>query len=277
MNEFTERVTLGVSSKGNTQALLLCLSSVLTTETVPAAIQIRLEGEFPSFNNFYLEQIAALAKFRGVQFSFSVFNSTGVRDSRDWQISNCGTPLLWLVDDDVVLDSMCLEAYEAAYRSGKLSSPDIAFLAGSKGDVNNRRKYPGFDMAEHKAADAGRLNNHSLFYNIRDCWAQGIPSKVLDTGNVILDVKLIREKGCKFQLFAPDDRFNPSGDATTFSLVLNKAGLTGYFIPSARAYHLEKPDGGFNEFHARGEMLLRLCDAKGFDKQVVKEYYMTSL
>jgi hypothetical protein len=277
MNTFYSDVTLGVSSKGNPKALMLCLSSVLTAQFVPKGIQIRLEGEFPSFNEFYLEQLASLARFRGVEFSFSVFNSTGVRDSRDWQIAQCPTQFLWLVDDDVVLDARCLQAYEAAGRANMFGAPEIAFLAGSKGDVNNRRGYPVFKMSELKWADAEKENNHNLFADIDDCWAQGVLTPVLDTGNVLLHMERIRSKGCKFQLFSKDDRFNPSGDATTFSLVLNKAGLKGYLVPAARAYHLEKPGGGFSEFHARGEMLLRLCDTKGFDKQIVKGYYMPGL
>lgn len=274
MTEFSRQVTLGVSSKGNTRALTLCLSSVLTGQLLPKGIQIRLEGAEPRFNDFYLEQIAELARVRGVEFSFSVHTSTGVRDTRDWQLDNCPTKYLWLVDDDVVFDSECLLAYAAAYDNTYFDDPETAFFAGSKADVNNRRNYPGFKMQEFNWEHAKQVNNHSLLYDISDCRGHGVKTPVLDTGNVVLHVERIRAKGCRFQLFDTDDRYNPSGDATTFSLVLNKAGLSGMFIPSARAYHLEKPDGGFNEFHARGEMLLRLCDVKGFDKGIVKQYWM---
>lgn len=269
--------TLGVSSKGNTKALLMCLCGVLNSEFHPHHIQIRLEGnEVPGFNDFYFEQLCALANIKGVDVQISVFKSTGVRDSRDWQLQNCKTRYMWLVDDDIVPHSRCFESYVSILEVFKadLTKEPVVFLAGSKCDVNNRRGYPHFDMAlkgkEYLAST--KFHNHSYRYDLNDTWGTLFPTKVLDTGNVFLAPDMIKKLGVTFRQF--DEQFNPSGDATTFSLALAKAGLVGYFVPSAIAYHLEKPGGGFNEFEARGEMLLRLCDVKGYDHQIVRDWWM---
>jgi hypothetical protein len=262
-------VTVGISSKGNTQALTMCLTSVLTSSVLPLAIQVRLEGDPSGCSNFYFEQLASLASLRGVAFQFSVFKSTGVRDSRDWQVSNCQTPWLWMLDDDVVVDHLCLEAYqEASYPLGA----DLGFFAGSKPDVNNRRNYPVFDTTPvtKEVFLMTSNHNHNLIYRPSEFLGVSAPAEVLDTGNCILNVQKIKEVGIKFRQFP--DQFNPSGDATTVSLALNKAGLKGFFVPAAVAYHLEKPNGGFNEFEARGEMLLRLCEVKGYDKSILKNW-----
>lgn len=273
MNSLPQHTTLGVSSKGNTKALCMCLSSVLTGRVVPAAIQIRLEGEQPGFNEFYLEQLCDLARFFGVTVRISVFKSTGVRDSRDWQLNACRTEYLWLVDDDVVIDSGCLEAYCAADDSLKWNqSFDVTYFAGSKIDVNNRREYPHFSMAVHGLKDLKEFANANHPWNIEQCWGKYAKTQSLDTGNCFFALQPIRNRGLTFRQFP--DQANPSGDATTFSLVLDKAGLKGVFVPSARAYHLEKPGKGFNEFEARREMLLRTADIKGFDKNILTNYFM---
>jgi hypothetical protein len=264
------KTTLGVSSKGNTKALCMCLASVLTGKTKPARIQVRLEGEQPGFNEFYLEQITDLARFFGVTVLIAVAKSTGVRDSRDWQLTTCKTPYLWMVDDDVILDSECLQAYVRA--CDEPATETASYLAGSKIDVNNRRDYPRFSMTPHGREDVKEFANANHVWDIEKCWGKIAPTQSLDTGNVLFDIDSIRKAGCTFRQFP--DQANPSGDATTFSLVLDKAGLKGIFVPSARAYHLEKPGKGFNEFEARREMLLRTSDVKGFNKDILDKYFM---
>lgn len=252
---------------------MLCLAGMLNSTRLPTGIQLRLEGELPSFNEFYLEQLADLARLRGVLFQLHVARSTGVRDSRDWHIANCPTDYVWMLDDDVIPHAECLTEYLSVLE--RLVEDDFkkfGFLAGSKCDVNNRRNYPFFDTTVHGRTSVNEKSNHSLIYDYEECSGLCAPTRVLDTGNCFLFLKPIRAAGVTFRQFA--DQFNPSGDATTFSLALDKAGLSGHFIPAAIAYHLEKPGGGFNEFEARGEMLLRTCEVKEFDKQIVKDYWM---
>jgi hypothetical protein len=269
-----EDVTLGVSCKGNLPALTLCLAGVLNAAVLPANIQIRLEGSKLGLNTFYLEQLGCLARLLGVSFSVNAFTSTGVRDSRDWQLVQCPTEYLWLVDDDVVPHSLCLQAFTDAVKE-HLRAANAAYLAGSKPDVSNLRGYPGFSFKRLKKDAVVEGANHSMVYDVIDCYGAAAKTEVLDTGNVFFKLAPIRKAKCTFRQF-PDSR-NPSGDATTFSLVLAKAKLTGMFVPSALAYHLEKPGKGFNEFEARAEMLLRTCDVKGLDKGIVRRYFMPKI
>jgi hypothetical protein len=264
-------ITAGISCKGNIQALLLCLSSICNATFRPARIQVRLEGELSGIANFYLEQLSDLARLRGIEMSFALCRSTGARDSRDWQLQHCATKWLWMLDDDVIADADCLEAY-LSVSPGTASSD---FLAGSKCDVNNRRNYPFFDMCPQRPLPLREDANHSLVYDVDFCWAICAPTKALDTGNCLLNVTSIRNARVTFRQFP--DQLNCSGDGTTFWLALEHAGLVGYFVPSAVAYHLEKPGGGFNEFNARGEMLLRLCDVKGWNKESLRKYWMPSV
>lgn len=271
-------VTLGVSSKGNTRALTLCLAGVLNAAVVPQFIQIRLEGEFYGFDDFYLAQLSDLALMRGSQISIHSFKSIGVRPSRDWQLDNCRTEYLWMLDDDVVPSSRCLLAYQEILEIAS-RHPTTTFFAGSKADVNNRRNYPHFRTTKvgrgEFIATPNGSHNHSLEYDVDSCFRLFAPAKVLDTGNCLFYLPPIRKANCRFVLF--EDNANPSGDATTFSLVLNKAGLTGVFVPAAAAYHLEKPGGGFNEFEARRAMLLRICDVLGCDKEIVHKLFMPAI
>ena len=260
---------------GNIRALCLCLSGILNAVVRPRRIQVRLEGVYPGINDFYLEQLTDLALLHGVEILLEIHRSTGVRDSRDWHLNNCRTDFLWMMDDDVVPDYRCLAAYNNYYlklRDENLWTKDVAFLAGSKCDVNNRRKYPVFNMTVQGAAAVTPEANHSLIYHVGECWETCAKTKALDTGNALLYLPLLKEKACSFRQFA--DHGNSSGDATAFWLQLDKKGLYGFFAPSAVAYHLEKQGGGFNEFEARREMLLRLCDLQKFDKETLKQFWM---
>jgi hypothetical protein len=262
-------VTLGVSCKNNTQALLLCLSSVVTGLVVPRFIQVRLEGENIGLAQFYLEQILNLARLRGITTSISVAESKGTRAARDFHLEECETQYLWMVDDDVVAHADCLHAYMAVADDYHYSEQP-AYYAGSKPDVANLRGYPKFSFKKQGVAAVKEGANHSLIYDIDDCFGTSCPCDGLDSGNVLLDIGKIREKDCKFSLFF--ESRNSSGDGTTFALAMHQKGLRGIFVPSAVVYHLEKEGGGFNELEARAEMLLRLCDLKGFDKTVLKRY-----
>jgi hypothetical protein len=269
-------VTLGISCKGNIRALCLSLSAALTGTFQFSAIQIRLEGQFPCINDFYFAQLTDLARMKGIDTKVTVANSKGVRESRNWQIDNCKTTWLWMLDDDAVPDSRCLEAYSKCLLSNldDVTEGRVTFLAGSKCDVNNRRNYPFFDMTAQVLDVTNTEANHSLVYDVEKNWGVCNKTKALDTGNCVLCIPVLRKNNCRFTHF--DEHRNSSGDATTFWLNLDSLGLSGFFVPSAVAYHLEKPGGGFNEFEARAEMLLRACELKGWSKETLKAYFMMS-
>jgi hypothetical protein len=269
-----ENVTFGVSSIGNTQALCMCLASVLNATVVPARIQIRLEGKLPEFAHFYLEQISELARFKGVDWIMQVANPRGVRAARDWQLDNCRTPYLWMGDDDAIYTPQCLEAFEAgivqieAMRQRK----DWAYCCGSKPDVNNRRGYGDFNRDIHYAKDLQENAAFNFFWDADDCWGTFARIQTCDTGNMFLKMSVVNANKLRFTVF--EDSLNSGGEDTIFGLRCKKAGLDAWFIPSAVAYHLEKPQVNFSEFAARGEMVLRTCDLLDLDKTYLKKTFM---
>jgi hypothetical protein len=265
-----KEVTFGVSSKGNTQALVSCLLSVLNARVIPGTIQVRLEGDFPGMNNFYFEQVSELARWQEVNFHVAVARSQGVRASRDFHLNSCSTPFLWMGDDDVAYRWDCLSEYYRAYAYLRDQQPEIfsslAYLAGSKPDLNNRRGYANFDTSinPESALQDGCSLNH-----VYDTRGDVYPRVVtIDTGNAFLNLQRIHEKEIRFSLF--DDSLNSGGEDTLFGLQCYKAELTGLFVPRACGYHLEKPTVNFGEFAARGEMLLRACDLLEIDKAALR-------
>jgi hypothetical protein len=247
----------------------MCLASALNATSVPGRIQIRFEGALPGFYSFYLEQLAEFARFRGVDFTMSVAKSTGVRAARDWQIEACPTPYLWMADDDVVYDFECLDYFALALLDIPQQYPKdtIGYICGTKGDLNNRRGWGNFKMDIHKKEDVFDNCAFNWFYDKNDC--HNIYAKVFtcDTGNVVIPVAHIRERGIRFQLF--EESLNSGGEDTLFALECNKADLTGFIAPCATSFHLEKPVVRFNEHSARAEMVLRAAEVRGYKKEAM--------
>ena len=259
--DYQSSVTFGVSCTGNVQALTMCLSSVLLQKTLPSRLQIRLEGHIPNLSNFYIEQLACLARLRGVEVHIEVGAMKGVRKTRDWHVHNCPTRLLWMGDDDCIYHPSCLERflnYCACLESGS------GFLQGTKGDVNNRRGYPDFNLElnPHTELRDGCSYNH--FYEhgykgvlpiVRSC----------DTGNVFFDVERIKKENIRFNLFG--ESYNCGGEDTLFAVQCYSYGLNGKYVPDAIAYHLEKEQVAFNEFAARKEMVKLACEKLEIDPE----------
>lgn len=253
---------------------MLCLSSVLLGTVVPAAINIRLEGEFPDFNHFYLEQLAELARIAGVDWNMNVGLSKGIRYARDWQLDHCTTKYLWTGDDDVIFDSLCLSnfsAYTALLEAEHLGPKGErfypAFLQGSKADVNNRRGYP--DHSKVVSEQGANVPYHSFF--AQSCSSDDDQLKrqvMLDPGNALLSVGYFRGHTLRFTQF--DDGFNAAGEDALMALHIHAEGSCGLRVPSARAFHLEKPAGSrFGETAARAEAVLRSAQLKGYDASVL--------
>lgn len=257
-----ENVTAGVSCvRSDIKALLLCLSSILNATGVPAAIKVRFEGPISAFGDFYLEQIADLARLKGVEFSIHVAQSKGVRAARDWHIANCDTQFLWMLDDDVVYAYDCL----AQLLNGQvfLCDNNVAYLCGTKADVNNRRGYKDFSIEEHPASDVKDNGSYNWLYDKDACAGKYAEIWTADTGNLLIDIQRIRSARICFQLFP--DSTNCGGEDTLFALECRKAGYRAFMVPSAQSFHLEKPVVNFNEFSARAEMILRVAALRSYD------------
>lgn len=253
---------------------MLCLSSVLLGTVVPAAINIRLEGDFPDFNHFYLEQLAELARIAGVDWNMNVGLSKGIRYARDWQLDHCTTKYLWTGDDDVIFDSLCLSNFSAHLNvsaiqyllpTGGRFYP--AFLQGSKADVNNRRGYPDHSKTVYEQADD--VSYHSFFAQACACPSDRLRQQLmLDPGNAVLSMSFFRSHALRFSQFP--DGFNAAGEDALMALHIHAEGSCGLRVPSARAFHLEKPAGSrFGETAARAEAVLRSAQLKGYDASVL--------
>jgi len=275
-NGIAQDVTFGVNCIGNVQALSMCLVSVLTGSAVPRGITVRMEGELPSFSNFYLEQAAALAAIKGVSFRLEYAQSKGVRHARDWQMRECPTQFLWMGDDDCFYTHYCLrnlvdglnmtaENFRATDEEGNACA--IGYINGTKPDINNRRGYGDFST---KVIDTRTITNGASMNQFYTGFADTVSTKTMDTGNVLLNLKALGDRGLWFSKF--HESFNSGGEDTLMGLHCHKERAYGYFAPLACAIHLEKPKTNFNEFSARGEMLLRACEQLGIDKAGLQEF-----
>lgn len=264
----TSMATFGLTSTGNPQAILMCLSSVLNQTLKPKKILIRMEGEYPGFGNFYMEQLAALARIMGIEFSVHCDSSRGIRYARDWLIANCTTEDLWMGDDDVIYAPDCLlelyagmnDAYNHfLHREGETFK--VGYINGNKPDVNNRRGYKDFQLIVKQGSEVQNHDGYNYFFTRP---GKTVLCGTCDTGNLLINVGVVRSAGVQFQQF--DKEFNSSGDDTLFALDCHAHGLLGFFRTSADSYHLEKEGVRFDEFTARKNMILRACELKGYDK-----------
>jgi hypothetical protein len=268
-------ITFAVSDTGNTTALCMCIASVLNSRAVPHRIQILCQGDFPSFNNFYLEQLAEWARMSGIEFSLTVSMPLGLRGARDWHFDNCPTRYLWMGDNDVVYAPDCLEMLSRGW--DKSYEGKQVYVQGVKSDINNRRGYPDF-VSECQPLTALKdfCSANFRYQQLSQIGMKGtlptFDTATIDTGNVLFDmygINLRSENKFRFNVF--DDSLNCGGEDTLMSLLLRKYGLVGRFMPWAVSYHLEKPQSAFSELTARGEMLLRACDQLGLDKDLLKK------
>ena len=237
-------------------ALLPCLASVATSYSIPAFVNVRLEGEFPHLSDFYLEQISEVFRLQGSEISFTRSTSKGVRHARDWQMERCSTEYIWLLDEDVVVDSACLASLRLSINA------ELAAVCASKVDVNNRRGYKGYS-SDIQSSDQykGTGFRYSGGGNVR------IP--FLDTGNCLLHVPTVSR--FKFSVFP--DSTNCGGEDTLYSLLLRSDGIDIWHCLSALSWHLEKPlNNCFSEFEARRESLLRACDVLRINKSLLEGF-----
>lgn len=238
-------------------ALLPCLSSVATAYAVPAFVNVRLEGEFSNFSDFYLEQIAEIFRLQGSEISFTRSTSKGIRYARDWQTDRCSTHLIWLLDEDVVVDYACLASLRLA-----LNSDYKQVVCASKLDVNNRRGYVDY------SSDLQSPDNYKGT-GFRYSGSGSVKTPFLDTGNCLINHIV----GRKYRFSVFPDSANCGGEDTLFSLRLRNDGIDLWHCLSAISYHLEKPlSSCFSEFEARRESLLRACDVLGINKSLLKGF-----
>ncbi len=245
-------VTLGVTSTGNLRALTMALSSVLLGSELPCRILLRLEGEFPSFGDFYLEQVSELARVQGVEFVIHVARSQGIRNARDFLLRESRTKLLWMLDDDVIARPECLSAFMEADRLlAQTQGNGWGYVNGTKPDLNNRRGYKDFSTVPLRGDQAKENQSYNQFYE-----GPGVLVRhsTADTGNLLINVPAVLTQGIGFNTLPAST--NAGGEDTMFALQCAQKGLSGWFHTGARSYHLEKPETRFGEYAARKQYLL---------------------
>jgi hypothetical protein len=268
MKDISSETTLGIVCYENIQGLTLALTSVLCAGKCPRTCFVYLTGEIPQFNNFYLEQLAVLARFKGVNFGIDIGPNKGIRYARDYILRRTGIfgRYLWMIDDDVIVEHDCFERLGKAITNEKHKG--VAYMNGVKGDVCNRRGYQNFDLRIHdKAEDFGSFNH---FYKMTP-EVESFRCNTMDTGNVLLD-RMFLSEGVVFSPFA--DTTNAGGEDALFGLQLNQT-YQGRFCSTARAYHLEKEKLRFDEFSSRAEALLRSCELLHLSKEDLKREMMS--
>jgi hypothetical protein len=263
-------VTFGVSTVGNIPALHLCLLSILSGPTLPSRILIRSEGPFPSFCDFYLEQLAELSRIKGVIFSFNVTPKLGARKGCDWLMENCNTEMLLMGDDDVIYEQDALASLRTAVAAISRVRGNWAFIVGNKRDVNNRRGYGDFSQQPLDPNSLEDFSSTNLYYGYASVpiYPQCV---ALDTGHVLLNLGALRHTGLKFACYGED--YNSGGYDSLMGMRITSAGLKGYFDHRSKSWHLEKEKQNFNEFSQRKSYLAAAARDLNLDPTLVDKVF----
>lgn len=257
---------VGIPTTGNTQSLLITLTAILQGSMLPRRILIRSEGHFPAFSNFYLEQLADVARQKGVEFVLAVMKSeSGLRGAFDWLLRECNSDYLWMVADDVMPSFEALQALRTSADNLNAAKTEWGYVCGNKVDVNNRRGWPDYVQQPSVAVDfCPTYGNYS-------CKGQPLTVKnlLLDNSHALFNVKKLRDHNLWSLSFSCG--FLSGGDDTLFGARIIADGLTGHFCPVSPAFHLEKEKDkqNFDEPTARAESLLRQMQLLGIAKPEV--------
>lgn len=253
--DLLEHVTLGIPTTGNNQALLIALTSVLQGTVLPKRILIRADGHFPAFANFYLEQLADVARQKGVEFLHATVASAGLRGAVDWLIDECRTKLLWIIADDVMPSINALSHLHCAAEQLWSSQEPWGYVCGNKQDVNNRRHWPDYTQGFIEAFDYCPTHGNYIQTGL-----SVVRNRFLDNSHALFNVSAIAVRETTFNY-----GFQCGGDDTLFGLLIQKTGLSGWFSPYSQAYHLEKESQNFNEPTARAEAIYRQAQLLGIE------------
>src|SRR5688572_3231529 len=249
-------ITAAWTTNGNIKGLLMSLSSVLLGTKMPYSVIIRCDGEFPSFSDFYLEQLSDLCRIKDVPFAFYVERACGVHLARESLLDNSPSDWVFMLDDDVILEH---DAMEQMSKTATHYRDTFSFICGGKRDVNNRRGYKDFSLEPVEFDYTKECSPHLIYQRTIDTLVCKLTAA--DSGCMLVNRKLVREKRISF---APKDvSFNVGGEDSLFGLQCAKKGIPGYFCPNVVSWHLEKPFPNFGSHDARCEIVLRTAESMG--------------
>lgn len=279
MSLFTidKTLTVGISIKNNLPALKLCLTSVLTGVILPSHIQLRIESDMPEFDDFYFAQLAALARQAGVNFELHFCKSESIFATRQWQVENCKTKYLLFLDDDVIInhDTVCqlmaavthANAYDKQRPGAVAGEENWIYIQGCKCDLNNRRGYGNFSLAEQNAETAYTTKNFNNFYN-PDSFKELVPMMQLmnndpraDPGCLLVNLHTFKRN--KISFIRAETFTNAGGEDVIFALECAKLKLVRWFAPKVLAFHLEKPVSRMSNFAYYKGYVMRTAEKLG--------------
>lgn len=269
-------VTLGLSTTGNHTALAICLATVFAGKVLPGKLVIRSEGQFPLLQDFYVEQLLAGLRSKGVSIEIHLADSKGVRVARDFHLSTCLTKYLWMVDDDVLFMPSALDDLLQAIKA----DTTLVYVTGPKPDITNRRGMKQFSsgQVDHGSVDtSGPSPNVNLPWTRRPSTAplKVVPNLFPDTGSILIRVVPVKDRGIKFSPFR--SFAGATGEDTLFGLQCADRKLKGAAILHEHAWHLDKPVSRFGETEARAELIARSAECLALDPPSAIDHYMKEL
>jgi hypothetical protein len=245
-------VTATIHQANSTEAFLLCLGSLLSQSVLPFRIEVLLQQESVGLNNFYFNQLAALARIKGVELFVSVAQPLPFARLVG-NVLRSGK-LQWLVDDDCIYDPDCLANLLKAYHSVVQTSSKVGFIQGAKADVTNIRGYSDFSSGIKSSSEAAES-----FYFYRNDNSNYYPETCfMDSGNVLLPPfpTMLTSR-----LEAEIEKCETSGYGfdTVVGLLLFSNLYPGFLCREAQAIHLEKPKPNFSLMPLRRKLALNFC------------------
>jgi hypothetical protein len=251
-------ITIAWTTNGNVKGLLMSLSSVLLGSEMPSSILIRFDGQFPSFGEFYLEQISELCRIKDVSFAVIVEKECGVHQARESLLNNSPSDYVFMVDDDVILEYDAVQKMTEAARFCIRREFQFPFICGGKIDVNNRRGYGDFSLEPVLFTGREDCSTH-LLYHFKDTEIHLCKITAADSGCMLVNRPFARNLGVTF---APKDvTFKVGGEDTLFGIMCVSKGHKGYFCPNVIGWHLEKSVPNFGQHEARAEIILRTAES----------------
>lgn len=258
------KVTFNVGTIGNIEALNCCLTSIANQTILPYKVNIFLCGDIPSFNNFYLEQICSLLRYKGIEVALLITKDYGITRMYDRFIEETKTQFCWFGNDDVIYDNDCLQNFCLVINTGV----ETPFYTGTKPDINNRNGYRDYSKQVKDTVKHG--DSPYSFYKKEALLGKFAYRKHPDLGNTIFDLDIYKKRMVMFTNNL--DEFEPKvlGDDWIIGAKLG----TGLIVPSAQAIHLDKPSlNTFNRHTTNKALVSRTLTLLGLEQTIIDEEF----
>lgn len=293
MSSPAHNVEVSIATRGNLDGLRMCVASVLAGRFAPEFITIHVESDpLRELADFYMSQLAAMAREFRVKLSFAPRKSAGVFQLRQDQLTHyTADACRWVVflDDDVMLrhDSLHNLAHFGPLHQlwrESTSAPLFAYYQGTKWDVSNTRGYANFELERKPLRDCHNFNVPTYRDDLEQEETKlaetfhgplsAIPFMeeiyFCDTGFCLFDRQVTEKHKLSF-LHHPENT-PAGGEDALFALLCEYRNVPRAWIKIAEAVHLEKPSVRFSEAAYRKESVLRAAQSLGFPTDNLDEF-----